>query len=258
MQALKHKMRDRTDHADRPISSDTVSTGFTLVELMLAISIAVVLVGLIFSLYFAVSRTVEDQHERRTGGTAMILALEQITRDLVNAIPVPGYEENGFLLETEEAARGPASHLTFCSARTRPAPTGETGDPAETETGDHPARDLRWFEVWEISYRLEYAPRERGRLIRTERPIVGPEALEPPRTNVLATGVDQFHVRVRQDDDWTDTWTVDPHDEQATWPRAARITLAPDTRVQGGQTHMVDVLIPVGWIMERTEEEEGP
>lgn len=257
MQTLKPKTGDRPSHVAWPTYSDAVSTGFTLVELMLALSIAVVLVGLIFSLYFAVSRTVNEQHDRRTGGTAMILALEQVTRDLVNATPVPGYDEGGFLLETEEGARGPASQLTFCSGRARRAPTGETHDLAETETEDSTARDLRWFEVWEISYRLEYAPRERGRLIRTERPIVGPESLEPPRTNVLATGVDQFHVQVRQDDDWTDTWTVDPHDEQATWPRAARITLMPDNRVRGGQTQTVGVLIPVGWTIERVED-KGP
>lgn len=235
--------------------------GFTLVELILALSIAVVLVGLIFSLYFAVSRTVNKQHERRTGDTAIVLALEQLTRDLTTTMPAAGYEAGGFLLETEEAARGYASHLTFCSARSRSAPMDTTREETDLDDTASNAWDLRWFEAVEITYRLEYAPRKRGRLLRTERPIVGPEALEPPRTNVLATGVDQFHVQIRHEDDWSNSWAADPHDhEQAAWPRAARITVVPDQRVGGGKTRTVDVLIPVGWtiVPDGEDDEEGP
>lgn len=224
--------------------------GFTLIELILAVSIALILLGLVFSLYHTLSRTVDDQRARLTGGTAMMHALEQLTRDLMSSMPVPGYDEGGFLLETEQAARGPSSHVAFCTARFRPA-NESPRDPADDPPDPREARDLRWFDIVEVTYSLEYAPRERGRLIRTERPLTGPAALEPARTNVLATGVDQFHVRVRHEDEWVDAWEVDPDDEEAEWPRAARITVDPDDRARGAHAQTVDVLIPAGWTMER-------
>ena len=218
------------------------SSGFTLVELILAVSIAVLLLALIFSLYHTLSRTVDDQEARRTGGAAMLYALDQLTRDLSSALPVPGHEEGGFLLETTEGARGAMSHVTFCTTRYAP--------------GFGEERDLRWFEIVEVSYWLEYEPRERGRLLRTERPIIGPEALEPPRTNVLATGVDVFHVRVRGEEDWVDAWQTAHDDEEMEWPRAARIVLEPDDRARGARPNTVDVLIPTGWTIEPEEDRE--
>lgn len=230
------------------------SFGFTLVELMLALSIAAVLLGLVFSLYFTVSRTVDGQRDRRAGATAMMYALDRLARDLTSALPVPGHREGGFLLETEDSARGPISRVVFCTTRALPSYTGEAQDLLDEERDPRDQRDTRWFEIVEVAYWLEYAPRERGRLMRTERPLVGPEALEPARTNVLAVGVDQFHVRVRPENEWVDAWEIKADDEEAVWPRAARIDLVPDDRARGARPQTVDVLIPTGRVIEPADQ----
>lgn len=232
------------------------SSGFTLIELMLALAVAVVLLGLIFSLYLTLSRAVDDQHARRAGGAAMIHALDRLTRDLTSALPVPGHDEGGFMLETQDAARGPSSRITFCTTR----PTGFRNESEQDASAEREVsgmeRDGRWFDVVEVAYWLDYTPRERGRLIRTERPLLGPDALEPARTNVLVTGVDGFHVRVRRKDEWVDAWELDLEDEDAGWPSAARITIEPDDQAKGARPYNQDVLIPTGWVIEpdRTDE----
>ena len=228
--------------------------GFTLVELLLAVSLAVVLLALIFSLYLAVSRAVDARRERRDGGAAMVHGMERLSRDLTGALPVPGYDEGGFLLETERASRGSSSRLVFCTTRGR-SPSEVLGRRASEEAEAMGLeRDPRWFDLVEVVYWLEYQPRERGRLMRSERPLVGPEALEPARTNVLATGVDVFHVHVRSEDEWVDQWEADPDDRETQWPRAARITLEPDEHAQGARALTMDVLIPTGWIIEPTND----
>ena len=215
---------------------------FTLVELVLAVSVAALLITLLFSLYLTLSRTVDDQHERRIGGVALVRALDRITQDLISAQPVPGYEEGGFSLDTQDGARGPASSVSFCTART------------ETWGADADERDLRWFELLEVTYHLERKPRERGRLIRTERPLVGPGSLGPAQTHVLANGVNAFHLRVWIDGEWTGEWTREADDDEGGWPTAARIHLVPDDDMRGAQPQTVDVLMPTGLTFEPDDE----
>lgn len=218
----------------RDVRATSSSSGFTLVEVILAVSIAALVLASLFALYFATSQSVDAQSERRAGGASMSRAMDRLTRDLSNALPVPGYDEGGFALTKGEPEHGDGSVLRFCTAR-------------RTDPFDGDTRALRWFEIIEVDYRLERAPRERGKLVRTERPLVGPGAISPPSTNVLAVGVDGFEVQIRQGAEWVDEWVVELGDDQAEWPRAARIQLIPDARARDARPYAVDVLIPTGW-----------
>ncbi len=114
--------------------------------------------------------------------------------------------------------------------------------------------DLRWFDLLEVTYHLERKPRERGRLIRTERPLVGPGSLDPARTHVLAEGVNAFHLRVRIDGEWIGEWAREAGDDASGWPTAARIHLVPDDDMRGARPKTVDVLIPTGLTFELDDE----
>jgi len=218
--------------------SRSFAGGFTLVELLLAVGIAATVLALTFSLYFAARRTADEQTRRRAGMPALHLALDQLVRDLTSLQPVPGHETGGLNLITEPGLRGSHSELSF--VRSRPAP------PAAL------AHDLRWAELIEIRYTLEAAPGLPGRLVRAERPLLGPGSLADPVATTIALGIDSFQVELRRGTEWQDQWQVEADAELYQWPQAARVTLWPDQGRRDRQPRSVDVLIPTGWIIERS------
>ncbi len=219
------------DHAVRCRRS---RSGFTLIELMLAIGIAVLLVVLLFSLYRSLVRTVDDQHARRQGGVALAQAIHEVGRDLTSSVAVPGHESAAFRLSTGTQPGGEAATLSFATTRYREAPDGSA--------------DLRWFDIVEVEYRLETRPQTRGRLIRSERSLFGPEALQPARNETLVNGIAHFSVRILVEDEWLDEWTQEMEDDTwpEVWPQAARIELRGDDQVRGTREQVLKVLIPVG------------
>ncbi len=211
-------------------------SGLTIVEVHLALAVAAIMAILLFSLYGITSRSARDQQQRRRGGAALSQALAIIAHDLTLSMPVYGHEAGGFLLATEEGTRGPISQIAFSVPRLGDVP----GDPP----------DLRWFHTVAVEYRLDRGPGERGRLLQTERRLIGPEALQPARTNILAVGVDEFHVQVQVEEDWLDEYTGDPDAwEELRWPRTAKIRIVGDRQIRGEREHEVEVLIPAGWTL---------
>jgi type II secretion system protein J len=206
--------------------------GFTLVEVVLAVSTGVLLVAMLFSLYLMLSRTVDDRQARQRGEGQILLALDQLHRDLTGALPVTGYEESGFTLQTEGPAGVSSSVATFVTVRPEPgAPAGSA-----------------WSELVRVGYRLDTAPAARGHLLRTEQPLTGPGALDPPVASVLARGVSGFRLQVWVNEDWVEEWTALPGTDNV-WPRAARVTIEPDPDAPGGAARTLDVLIPAGWVI---------
>lgn len=213
----------------------TARRGVTLIELNLALAIAAVVAILLFSLYATLSRSASGQQARRRGGAAIAQALAVIAQDLTLAMPIYGHPQGGFALSTEEGPRGPLSQVAFSVPRLDELPPT---DPL----------DLRWFRAVAVEYHLEQRAGDRGRLVQLERPLIGPEALHAARTNVLAIGIDQFHIQVQVDDDWVDAAVCDPDDwENMNWPRLGRIRLVGDRHIRGQREHEVDVVIPAGW-----------
>ncbi len=214
------------------------TAGFTLIELGLAVSVGVLLLGVLFSFYVIVARMVDNQHTRRHVAE-MDYALDQIARDLLGARQFHGHEVSGFQLETEQGPRGTRARFTFPTVR-------------QTELFSVPGQDKRWVELVEVVYSLDYTPNAPGRLLRKERPLVGPGVLQGVQTNVVVTGVDRFIVKVRFDDEWQDHADISDDESDEGWPVAARIRLESDLLSREDAREM-DVLIPAGWVIERPE-----
>ncbi len=224
------------------IRKSGAASGFTLLEVILAIAIAVVLAGFIFSLYMTLSRSVDGHQGRRAGGAALAHALHQVAHDLTGAQPVFGYAAGGLELTTQEGPRGPVSIIRFSTPRADGLP-------------EEQADDLRWFRFVSVEYQLRTRPQERDELVRLERPLVGPDALMDPVETVLAVGVDQFQVELYVDDDWVDAWSVDVTEEEPEmWPARARIRLVGDQRTRGERHHELEVPMPVGWTFAPRDE----
>lgn len=221
------------------LRSDSFS-GFTLVELNLALAIAAVLGIVMFSLYGVLSRSTRDQQQRRRGGAAIAHALSVIAHDFTLSMPIYGHEEGGFLLIAEEGPRGLQSQVAFSVSR--------WGD-----ISDDPS-DLRWFQTVVVEYSLQQRPGERGRLLQVERALIGPEALQPARTNVLVEGIDEFSAQVKVAEEWLDEFIGDSEEwDELQWPQVARIRLVGDRRMRGVREHEVEVVIPAGWTLAPAE-----
>ena len=195
----------------------------TLIELILAIAIASLVVTLVFSTYHTVSVTMKGQEDRRRGADAAADAVRQIERDLACTFAPKSDEACSFVLEKEAAATG-APRLSFCTAV---MPANET--------------DLRWFELHRVVYRVGTDSKDAVVLFRENQPLVGPGAFSPPVTNVLATGVESFHVSVYGGSEWNEEWSS----EGAACPRAARIELTAKYG-DGTKSFQTEVLIPAG------------
>ncbi|GEM_PF-2810126 len=207
--------------------------GFTLPEVLTAVTLAALLLGVLFSLYWSVTRTVNEQAERRQGGAALDAALERLVRDLQGAQLAPGYEEGGLELQPQADAAARSSTLELCTTR----PVAGWGEP----------RDARWFEVVNVRYWVESDAPGGGKLLRSERALAGPESTTGGTTNTLFHGVTQFTVEFYGEDDWVDEWQIDPDEENPSWPRAARIQLEPSTGIRGVNLTTVETVIPRGW-----------
>lgn len=201
------------------------SGGFTLLELLPALVVAALTLGVLFALYFTVSRTVQGQQSRRQAA-AGFLAADRLVRDLVNAQRLPGYEEGGFTLEAGEGMTS-GLILRFPSAQ-------------RVDVIPDADRDGRWYAWSEVSWGLD-----RGSLWRASRALVGPESLEPAVTNRLVEGVESFSVWVRVDDEWHDAWTTDASDE--VWPVAARMRIVVQSNQQSERVVDVETVIPGGY-----------
>lgn len=221
-------------------ASLTCKSGMTLVELTVAIAIAAALAVVLFSLYRTVSHSAEGQQARLRGEVAVARALREIAHDLTLSLPVYGHTEGGLVLFTSEGPRGPASRVAFAVPRLDQLP----GDGSE----------LRWFRAVAVEYRLDPVPGGRGRLVRLEKPLIGPEALQPATTNIVVEGIDQFHVFMRGESEWVDEYQSDARAwDQLDWPRAARIRLVADRQTRGQREHEIEVLIPAGWTFQPEE-----
>jgi type II secretory pathway pseudopilin PulG len=195
--------------------------GFTLVELLLSILIAVLVVSLLGSIFMTSARTAAGQEERRHEAPAALELLERVRDDLARAILPAEDDACGLVL-----AEDPWS-LSFCTLR-----------PSPTDT------DFRWAVIWRVEYRME--PDEAGgaRLVSVEHPAVGP-ASAAPATNVLIAGIDRFDLALYDGATWNATW---PPESGRGRPLAARVELVA-SRFKGQQEWQAEILIPAGMVV---------
>lgn len=195
--------------------------GMTLIELLVAITVAILVFTASVSVYLAVTSSLRRQQDRRQG--TAVAALDQIRHDLACCAQATFSNTPPFSVGTHAAEAGAPgfSSLAFFMG----------GTPG-------PEDDFSRFEV----KRVQYSVSSGGALIRESQTLWGTDALAPATSNVVLEGVMAWEVSVLADSDWTNRWVSSA---RCLIPRAARLRL--DWRTAATtETARVDVFIPAG------------
>lgn len=197
-------------------------SGFTLVELLVALVIATLIAVIIVALYGTATRTVTDQQARAKGPHAAAQTLDIMADDLARAFFHTRTTNDFLVLEnggTNQAA-GLTARLAFC-----------TLDPAQGGEPD-------WAGIRRVTYQVDSSPG--GGLLRVDQPLVGPGSQDGGTTNVMLRGVSTFQVEIFDGTEWQGTWAAKAGDERR--PRIARVAIgSPDW-----PTQQAELMIPAG------------
>jgi len=211
------------------------NAGLTLVELLLAISIAILLITLLYSIYHTVAATAQGQeqrHRRREPATALA---DLLLEDLQAGFAPAQDDACAFSLVAREQDGNPHDEFAFCSIS---IPT-HTSDPA-------------WGVPIAVSYRVIQSPRSTFDLVRVYHPLAGGDALAPV-TNMIVSAVTSFDVALYDGTLWHDTWPPFPDEDPPPPPRATRI--ACEAAGMDAPFNM-EVFLPVGNAIEPPEDPE--
>jgi type II secretory pathway component PulJ len=201
--------------------------GFTLLEVILAVSLTVMLVSGLFALYFTGQKTAQAVTRRQEQLLAQRLVMRQIAAELESAL-VYGALARGMDGQPDQAT-WPSAALPGPAAWIPP----RTGQPARAPQGD----------VRFVGYRLRY---EQGDdlaepilvgLERTCQTILDPRVIEESeqdsdatvRTQLLSTQIRTLQFRYFNGSTWSDTWATPD------LPAAVEITLGTDLPPGQGQ-----------------------
>lgn len=214
-------------------------TGFTLVELLVALSLAVVVTALILATFTSVNVARRGQAERAACLSTAQRVLQQVADDLERAFVFKADKATTFNLVRGVAASNAVLELAFARVASLP---GED--------------DLRWAAAARVSYRLVEADRSNLTLYCLSQPLAGPGALQPTTTNQVFQGLENFDVLLFDGKDWKDTWVLEKSNSTNTVPRVARLAV---TARRGAvrQTIVTDVIIPIGTKFAPPKKEKG-
>jgi type II secretion system protein J len=206
------------------------AAGMTLVELLVAIAIAVFIAAVALSVFYTVSGSIRRRQDQRW--QAAVEALDAVRRDLTGCLPNADGGREALVLEPAEgvASTNPCSALLCVTAALPPD-----------------QQDFSRFEAWRVRYAVQPAAGgEAGaELVREAAALTGDARLEPPRKTVLMRRVTGFDVRVLAGSSWTNRWVPDL---KRPLPQAAQIRL---TWSQGSTNASlaVTVLVPAGHVI---------
>ena len=220
--------------------SSSRGTGFTLVELLVALALAVVITGLVFVMLGIVNTARRGQSARALCRDTVGRVLQQVAGNLERAFVFSQDEATPFQLARGAAASNAVLELSF--ARTAPLP-GET--------------NLCWAEVSRLTYRLVENDLSNNTLYCLSRPLAGPGAIQPAVTNQIYQGLENFAVQLFDGKDWQDDWGGGTAGKSTNAiPRAARLTIT----VQRGAarySNTTEVIIPIGMKFEPPKQTKG-
>lgn len=206
--------------------------GFTLIELIVSLAIAVVVIMLAYSIYHTLISTLRGQERRSQGPDEITWGLQSLTEDLTRLIPVRNPESCGFNLTVDNQAPLLSVECSFC-----------TMVPREDVEG------ARWADVVHIRYTVSVEGKQ-AVLVREARPISGPAALEPPTRSVLIQGLTGFRMEIYDGQSWLTTWVAGP---ESVWPESARIGIL---HPLNDSTNWVEktLVIPAGRVIKSKKE----
>lgn len=196
--------------------AESSRSAFTLLETLLALAIAFVVVGLVYSVFHSVQSTVELQQSLVSGPERGVAALGVISDDLARAFVGASDPETRFRLE-RKSGQSESAKLHFCTLR-----------------ADAMEQDVRWADAIRVGFET-VAGAEGVTLIQTERPLVGPGSLSEPTTNALAHRVSDWAAEVFDGTTWRNEWPTE--DKPDLLPRAVRVSFQ-DIRGQRRETEV--------------------
>ena len=182
------------------------SRGFTLLEVLLALTILAVVMTTIYSSFSTTGRNMERAGEIRDGTDRARTLIARLTNDITNAYLVGGMSETFFYgkkYETEqEKQRFDSIYLTTLTNWRKP--------------------DSKEMELWEVGYYFQERPDGAGRvLMRKEKRELSKDV--PPREGgvdyELTDTIQALQFRYYNGSKWTDEWT------QGGLPKAVDIIL---------------------------------
>ena len=176
---------------------------FTLIELLLAITVTSILAATVYASLMVATRTRSKAIETVSKDQSIHLALELLRRDIV-AVPPPTGTLAGIFLGEDDNHN---DTLQFTTTNAFLPPDNRLSDLINISIGlaDDPQSDQAYMLVREITTNLLSA------------------TTTDPQTQVLARGVSGFDAAYSDGADWLDEWDSTQHDN--TLPLAVRLTL---------------------------------
>ena len=214
--------------------------GFTLLEILLALSVLSVILLLLLAAFTGAARVRETLSSRSRGFREIRLVLDRVGTDLMGAFATSAREESALSLREDQLSGMPAATLTFTAFQ---LPDGDGGHP--------PAEivKIRYFpRIGADGVTLELH-REQSDL-----PFIGNKISS--RESAVAEGLRGFRVEVHDGAAWVKEWPTGGRAKTAL-PKKAAVTLV-DAR---GETYRREIPIPlagqegnVTWSGRRTKQ----
>ncbi len=198
--------------------------GFTLIEILLALSVLSVILLLLLSAFTGAARVRETLSSRSRGFRQVRLVLDRVGTDLMGAFATTAREESALTLREDQFSGMPAATLIFTAFQ---LPDGDSGHP--------PAEivKIRYFpRIGADGVTLELH-REQSDLPFIENKIAS-------RESMVAEGLRGFRIELYDGTTWVKEWPTGGG-AKTTLPKKAAVTLV-DAR---GETYRREVPIPL-------------
>ena len=210
------------------------SKAFTLIEVLLAVSVFAVVLGAINSVFFGALRLRNKTTQAFETALPLQYALNTIQRD-IEGIMLPGGRLAGSFTTATE---GLSNNIAFLGERITPdiyTSSGAVGESAQ------------WADIQKVAYYLALptngtATLESGKdLVRQVTSNLLPINLEESEVQFLMSGVDQMALQYFDGLNWADTWTA------TNLPRAIKVqvTLANNYAGSTSARAPIELVVPV-------------
>ena len=198
--------------------------GFTLLEILLALSVLSVILLLLLAAFTGAARVRETLSSRSRGFRQVRLVLDRVGTDLMGAFATSARQESALSLREDQLSGMPAATLTFTAFQ---LPDGDGGHP--------PAEivKIRYFpRIGADGVTLELH-REQSDLPFVENKIAS-------RESAVAEGLRGFRIELYDGSAWVKAWPTGGAGKTAL-PKKAAVTMV-DAR---GETYRREVAIPL-------------
>jgi prepilin-type N-terminal cleavage/methylation domain-containing protein len=198
--------------------------GFTLLEILLALSLLSIILLLLLSAFTGAARVRETLSSRSRGFRQIRLVLDRVGTDLMGAFATSARPESGLSLREDQFSGLPAATLTFTAFQ---LPDGD---------GGHPPAEI---------VKIRYFPRIGAdgvtlELHREQSDLPFIDNRIPARESAVAAGLRGFRVEVHDGTAWVKEWPPGGGTKTA-MPKKAAVTMVD----AGGATYRREVPIPL-------------